>query len=75
MLAAQRERRRARSQVKTYFVYIHDDRYSIPTFQALESFDDEDVRGHAAAHLSSSPHHRAVEVFDEAQILVFRIER
>jgi len=63
------------ASVKTYFVYIHDDRYSIPTFQAFESPDDEGVRGHAAERLSSSPHHHAIEVFDEAQSLVFRIER
>ena len=61
--------------MKTYFLYIHDDRYSVPTFQTLETLDDETARALATERLAASPHHRAIELFDEAQTLVIRIER
>jgi hypothetical protein len=58
--------------VRTYALYIEDDRYSVPTLQFVTTNDDTAVRRIACEKLSE-PHHKAVEVLEGEQILV-RIE-
>jgi hypothetical protein len=61
--------------VKTYFFYIHDDRYSVPNFEALDADDDDDARSRAAKRLFASRHYRQIEVFAEDQQLLWRVQR
>jgi len=60
--------------VRTYFLYVHDDRYSAPTLDTVIVRDDARAIEIANLRLESSPHYRAVEVWEEDRV-VFRRER
>jgi predicted GNAT superfamily acetyltransferase len=55
--------------VRTYLLYVHDERYSVPTLDTIVVADDERAREVAAARLIASQHHRSVEVWDEARLV------
>jgi len=61
--------------VRTYFFYIQDDRYSVPTFEALDADHDEDARSIAGKRLFASRHYRLIEVFADDETLVWRVAR
>ena len=60
--------------MKTYILYVHDDRYSVPTLDTVTVGDDARATEIAARRLASSPHYRAAEVWDDER-LVCRIGR
>jgi hypothetical protein len=55
--------------VKTYLLYVHDERYSVPTLDTIVVADDERAQEIAAARLIGSRHYRSVEVWDEARLV------
>ena len=65
---------RAKRRLKTYLVYIHDDRYSVPSLYTVSVEDDERMRVWAAARLASSTHYQAIEAFEDDR-LSCRVER
>jgi len=51
-------------------LFIHDDRYSVPTLHLVSCADEAAVRLAAEALLAASPHHLGVEVCcDDEHIL------
>jgi hypothetical protein len=44
-------------------VFVHDDRYSVPTLHLISAADDRDARETADALLRASPHHLGVELW------------
>ena len=50
--------------LKTYTLFIHDDRYSVPSLDAVGAVDDEAAAAVALARLGASHHYHAVEVWD-----------
>lgn len=44
-------------------VFVHDDRYSVPTLQLISADDDFEAREAAKALLRASPHHLGVELW------------
>jgi len=60
--------------VNTYMLYVHDDRYTVPTLDTVIVRDDDRAIEIAAQRLSSSPHYRAVEMWDDDR-LVCQIDR
>jgi hypothetical protein len=51
--------------MKTYTIFIHDKRYSVPTLLA-ENFDHDDhAREYAVARLAASRHYTAIEIWDQ----------
>lgn len=44
-------------------VFVHDDRYSVPTLHLISASDDFDAREAADALLRASPHHLGVELW------------
>ncbi len=58
----------------TYTLYVHDGRYTVPTFLTVEMRDDDSARAYAQRYLESSPHYSAVEIWDdERQVGELRI--
>jgi len=57
-----------------YTLFVHDDRYSVPTFYMISVADDRRALELAEEKLLSSPHYRRVEVF-EGDRLVGAIDR
>ena len=57
--------------MKTYFLYVNDDRYSVPSLDSILAPDDARARDAAKAKLAASPHYGAVEVWDDDR-LVYR---
>lgn len=55
--------------VRTYLLYLHDDRHSVPNLDTIVVSDDERALEIAAARLASSPHYRSVEVWNEARLV------
>ncbi|HLK26369.1 MAG TPA: hypothetical protein VKT30_17060 [Caulobacteraceae bacterium] len=54
---------------KIYTLYIDDDRYSVPSLDAIDAGDDDAATELARARLASSPHYLAIELWDgERQI-------
>lgn len=49
--------------VLAYELYVHDERYSVPTFHLLSSLFEDEARSMALACLAESPHHRRVELW------------
>ena len=49
----------------TYTLYVHDGRYAVPTLLTIEMRDDEAARAYARKHLSSSPHYKSAEIWDD----------
>jgi hypothetical protein len=60
--------------LKTYALYIHDDRYSVSTLDLVTASDDECVARIGMRRLAASPHHRSVEIWDDDR-LVGRFDR
>jgi hypothetical protein len=48
----------------SYTLFVHDDRYSVPTFYMVSVANDERALELADEKLRSSPHYSRVEVFD-----------
>jgi hypothetical protein len=53
----------------TYAVFVHDDRYSVPTFYMVTVASDARALELAGEKLRSSPHYRQVEVFDGERLV------
>lgn len=60
--------------MKTYFLYVHDDRYTVPNLDTLSVHNDQHAAEQAARRLASSAHYRAVEVWEDER-LVCRLDR
>jgi hypothetical protein len=60
--------------VNTYFVYVHDDRYTVPNLSTLTAASDEEATELAWLQLVASPHHRMIELFRDER-LVDRVAR
>lgn len=60
--------------MKTYVLYIHDDRYTVPTLDSLTVNDDERAREVAGERLASSRHYHLAELW-ESDRLVARLEK
>jgi hypothetical protein len=60
--------------VKTYFLYLHDDRYTVLNLDTISAHNDRHAAERAAWRLASSPHYRAVEVWEDER-LVCRLDR
>lgn len=58
----------------SYTLFVHDDRYSVPTFYMISVANDERALELADEKLRSSAHYRQVEVFD-GERLVGAIDR
>ena len=51
--------------MKTYTLYIHDDRYSVPSLDAVIVRDDDRARAIGRNRLAFSPHYHLVEVWED----------
>ena len=60
--------------MKTYVLYLHDDRYSVPTLDAITVDGDERAMELAGERLASSSHYYAAELWEEDR-LVQRLEK
>jgi hypothetical protein len=60
--------------VRNYFFYIHDARYTVPTFLVVDARDDDHCLILAREYLLRSPHYEAIEVVDGERELG-RVER
>ncbi len=50
-------------------LFIHDDRYTIPTVRLLEATDQETALDLALRALRETPHHRGVELWRDDERL------
>jgi hypothetical protein len=50
--------------VKTYMVYVHDRRYSVPTLLLVNLANDQRAQAFARERLASSNFHTGVEIWD-----------
>jgi hypothetical protein len=55
--------------LKTYTLYVHDARYTVPTLLTIDARDDESACAHAEHHLAASTHYRAVEIWDDERLV------
>ncbi len=55
--------------MKTYTLYIHDDRYSVPSLDAVTVRDDERAREVGANRLTVSPHYQLIEVWEDERFI------
>ncbi len=55
--------------MKTYILYIHDDRYSVPSLAAVTVRDDERACEVAADRLTISPHYKLIELWEDDRFL------
>ena len=60
--------------MKTYVLYVHDRRYSVPSLDAVTVRGDARAREIATQRLASSAHYFAAEVW-EADRLVCRLDK
>jgi len=60
--------------LNVYVLYIHDDRYSVPTVDSLRASDDESAKQLLRQRLRSSPHYFAVALWQDERF-VDRIEK
>lgn len=51
--------------MQTFSLFVHDERYSVPTLQFIVVQDEAGARELARRELLASPHHLAVEVRDD----------
>ena len=58
----------------SYTLFVHDDRYTVPTFYLMTVASDGRAMDLAEEKLRSSPHYLRVEVF-EADRLVGAVDR
>jgi hypothetical protein len=54
---------------RSYSIYIHDDRYSVPTLLFITADADERVRELATQRLAESAHYRSVDVHHDDELL------
>ena len=54
--------------MRTYTLYIEDDRYSVPTLLFVSASDDASARRIAREKLSD-PHHLAVELREDERVI------
>jgi hypothetical protein len=50
--------------LNVYILYVHDDRYSVPTLDTVSVRDDARAIELAVKRLAASPHYQAVELWD-----------
>ncbi len=55
--------------MKTYLLYIHDDRYTVPTLDSIAVDGDERARELALERLASSPHYRAADLWEDDRLV------
>jgi hypothetical protein len=55
--------------LKTYTFYIHDDRYSVPSLDAVTVRDDARALEVAKDRLAASPHYRLIEVWEDDRFI------
>ncbi len=55
--------------MKTYLLYIHDDRYTVPTLDSIAVDGDERARELAAERLASSPHYLTAELWEDDRLV------
>ncbi len=60
--------------MRTYFLYMHDDRYSVPSLDALVVHNDQRASEIAAKRLTTSEHYLGVEIWQDER-LVCRFDR
>jgi hypothetical protein len=60
--------------MRTFTLYVHDGRYSVPNLVFASAADPDLARGIAASELNRSEHHLAVDV-READAWLFRVKR
>ena len=53
----------------SYTLFVHDDRYSVPTFYIVSVADEGRALELADEKLRSSPHYLRVEVFDDDRLV------
>ena len=59
--------------MNVYVLYIHDNRYSVPTVDSLRASDDASAKQLLKQRLESSPHYFAVALWQDERF-VARIE-
>lgn len=52
------------TMAQTYFLYVNDRRYTVPTLAVVEADDEDAVRSIALSRLGASTFHESVEVID-----------
>jgi hypothetical protein len=60
--------------LNVYVLYIHDDRYTVPTVDSLRAADDRIAKQMLRERLETSPHYFAVALWQDER-LVERIEK
>ena len=55
---------------QTYFLYVSDIRYTVPTLAIIEAEDEDTAKSIATSKLRSSAFHESVEIFDARHQLV-----
>ena len=60
--------------MRTYVIYVHDDRYTVPTLDSITASGDERARQLTRERLASSPHYHAVELWEDDR-MVARLEK
>ena len=60
--------------MKTYVLYIHDDRYTVPTLDSITVDDDERAKELAGGRLAASAHYHRAELWEDDR-LVARLEK
>jgi hypothetical protein len=58
-------RARVRADVKIYTLFIHDDRYSVPSLDAVSAADDRSAETLANARLDGSTHYSSIEIWED----------
>ena len=58
-----------RVPVNIYVLYIHDDRYSVPTIDSFPSPSDEEAMRAMSERLGSSPHYFAIELWQGDRVV------
>jgi hypothetical protein len=56
-------------ELKTYTLYIHDDRYSVPSLDAVTVRDDARACEVGRNRLGVSPHYRLIEVWEDDRFI------
>lgn len=56
--------------LNSFEIFVHDDRYSVPTLQLVTAADDTSAVAAAESLLHASPHHRGVELWGGGERLM-----
>ena len=60
--------------MNVYVLYIHDDRYTVPSVDSLRAINDETAKQLLRERLATSPHYFAVALWQDERF-VERIEK